>query len=105
MSDQSKYAMTGKLTAQPGRRELLASILLRAAEMVREMRGCRAYIIMEDAKDESAVWVFEMWDDKESHDASLRDERVRALISEAMPVLAGAPDGSELRVLGGHGAD
>lgn len=105
MSRQTLYAMTGRLTAQPGRREMLASILLRASEMVKEMRGCRAYIIMEDTKDESAVWVFEMWDDKESHDASLRDEWVRALISEAMPILAGAPDGSELRVLGGHGAE
>jgi len=99
------YAMTGKLTAQPGRREMLASILLRASEMVKEMRGCRAYIIMEDTKDEAAVWVFEMWDDKEAHDASLRDERVRVLINEAIPIMAGAPGGSELRILGGHGVD
>lgn len=99
------YAMTGKLSAQPGKREMLASILLRASDMVADMSGCRAYIVMEDAGDESTVWVFEMWDDKEAHDASLRDERVRALINEAMPIMAGAPSGSELRVLGGHGVD
>lgn len=97
------YAMTGKLTAQPGMRGMLASILLRASEIVSGMSGCRAYIVMEDTGDESAVWVFEMWNDKDSHDASLRDEKVRALISEAMPLLAGPPGGSELRVLGGHG--
>lgn len=99
------YAMTGKLSAQPGKRGQLAEILLRASRMVSEMQGCRAYIILEDVKDESAVSVFEMWDDKESHDASLRDANVRALIAEAMPILAGSPSGSELRVLGGHGVN
>ncbi len=97
------YAMTGKLSAQPGKRGQLAEILLRASRMVAEMQGCHAYIILEDVKDEAAVSVFEMWADKESHDASLRDQNVRALIAEAMPILAGAPSGSELRVLGGHG--
>ncbi|MBN8656969.1 MAG: antibiotic biosynthesis monooxygenase [Anaerolineae bacterium] len=99
------YAMTGKLSAQPGKRGQLAEILLRASRMVAEMQGCRAYIILEDVKDEAAVAVFEMWDDKESHDSSLRDANVRALIAEAMPILAGAPSGSELRVLGGHGVN
>lgn len=99
------YAMTGKLLAQPGKRGQLADILLRASRMVAEMQGCRAYIILEDLQDESSVVVFEMWDDKESHDASLRDANVRALIAEAMPILAGAPSGSELRVLGGHGVN
>ncbi len=99
------YAMTGKLSAQPGKRGQLAEILLRASRMVAEMQGCHAYIILEDVNDESAVLVFEMWADKESHDASLRDENVRALIAEAMPILAGAPSGSELKVLGGHGVN
>lgn len=97
------YAMTGHLSAQPGRRAELASILLRASALVATMPGCHAYLILEDVKDENIISVFEMWDDKESHDASLRDERVRALIAEAMPLMAGVPSGSELRVLGGHG--
>ena len=97
------YAMTGKLSAQPGKRGQLAEILLHASKMVAGMQGCRSYIVLEDVQAESTLWVFEMWDDKESHDASLRDENVRALIGEAMPILAGAPDGAELHVLGGHG--
>ena len=99
------YVMMGKLLAQPGKRGQLADILLRASRMVAEMQGCRAYIILEDLQVVSSVVVFEMWDDKESHDASLRDANVRALIAEAMPILAGAPSGSELRVLGGHGVN
>jgi quinol monooxygenase YgiN len=99
------YAMTGKLFTQPGKREQLVEIRLLASKIVAGMQGCHAYIILEDATDDSAVWVFEMWADKESHDASLRDKNVRALIAEAMPILAGAPSGSELRVLGGHGVN
>lgn len=98
-----KFAQTGKLTAQPGRRAQLAEILLRASNMVSVMPGCQAYIVLEDTKDGDAVWVFEIWDDKEMHDASLRVESVRALIAEAMPILAAPPEGSELQVLGGYG--
>lgn len=97
------YAMTGKLTAQPGKRTQMTDILLRAADVVSGLPGCKMYIVCEDMSNENAVWVFEMWDDKNAHDASLKDERVRALIGEARPFIGGAPDGAELRVAGGHG--
>jgi quinol monooxygenase YgiN len=97
------YAMTGKLTAQAGRRDQLVDILKRAADLVGGMHGCRMYIVTEDLANETTVWVFEMWGDKEAHDASLTDERVRSLIDEAMPLMDGAPGGAELRVAGGYG--
>lgn len=97
------YAMTGKLKAQDGKRPELVNILTRAAQLVSGMTGCRMYIVSEDVADENAVWVFEMWDDKSSHDDSLKDERVRALFGEARPILSGAPEGAELRVAGGFG--
>ncbi|MBI5932736.1 MAG: antibiotic biosynthesis monooxygenase [Chloroflexi bacterium] len=91
------------MTAQSGKRSDLVNILKRAAQLVGEMIGCRMYIVSEDVADENAAWVFEMWDDKTSHDESLKDERVRALIGEARPILSGAPEGAELRVAGGFG--
>ena len=97
------YAMTGKLTAQTGKRPVLVNILTRASHLVGEMAGCRRYIVSEDAANETTVWVFEMWDDKLSHDESLKNEQVRALIAEARPILVGAPEGAELRVAGGFG--
>lgn len=92
------YAMTGTLIAQAGKRDLLVSILVRASALVLTMPGCKAYIVLEDLKDEHAVAVFEIWDDKATHDASLQDPQVRSLIAEAMPILAGAPSGGEHRV-------
>jgi len=97
------YAMTGILTAQTGKRGALVQILLRASSIVSQFAECRAYIVNEDITDEACVWVFEIWDDKESHDMSLKNERVRFLITDAMPLLNGSPVGAELRVMGGHG--
>jgi len=97
------YAMTGKLVAQAGKRDALVEILLRASAVVSYFSECRAYIVNLDVTDETCIWVFEIWDDKESHDMSLKDERVRSLIAEAMPLMGGAPSGSELMVVGRHG--
>jgi quinol monooxygenase YgiN len=97
------YAMTGKLTSQPGQRTALVDILKRAADLVDGLPGCRMYIVCEDISNETTVWVFEMWDDKQAHDDSLKDEHVRGLIAQARPLLGGAPAGAELRVAGGHG--
>jgi len=97
------YALTGKLTAQDGKRNALVEILLRAAIVVGQLPECHAYIVNEDIADEACVWVFEIWDSKEGHDASLKDDRVRSLIAEAMPFMGAAPGGSELRVMGGYG--
>ncbi len=97
------YAMTGKLVAQAGKRSKLVEILMRASSVVAELQGCHAYIVNEDVADETCVWVFEIWDDKEAHDVSLQDDRVRSLIVEASPLIIGAPGGAELTVVGGHG--
>ncbi len=91
------------LSAQPGKRDELAAILEQAAQVVGKMAGCRLYLVNEDVGDEVTVWIYEAWDNKAAHDASLQDDRVRALIGQAMPMLGGAPDGSELRLRGGHG--
>lgn len=97
------YAMFGKLAAHPGKRCEFAGILSRAADVVAQLPGCRMYIIHEDLSDADTLWVYEAWDDKESHDESLNHTQVRALISEAMPLMAGAPQGSELMIVAGHG--
>lgn len=97
------YAMAGKLIAQKGRRNELVQILNQAASLVGYLPACRLYIVSEDASNEDHVWIFEMWDDKNAHDLSLKDEQVRALITKAMPLMGAAPDGVELRVAGGHG--
>jgi quinol monooxygenase YgiN len=99
------YGMTGKLSAQPGKRKAFVNILLKSADIVGSLPGCRLYAVAEDLADETTIWVMEIWDDKESHDESLKNDQIRSLIAEAMPLMAGKPKGVELTVMGGHGID
>jgi quinol monooxygenase YgiN len=97
------YAMTAKFVAQTGKRDAVVEILLCASNVVSQLPGCRAYTVNEDIADATCVLIFEIWDNKEAHDSSLKDERVRFLIAAAMPLMDGTPSGAELRVSGGYG--
>ncbi len=104
--NQQMDALTlhGKLTAKPGKGAALASLLLRAADLVSEAKGCRLYLISQDPEAPEDIWVTEVWDSAEDHQASLQIPAVRALIGEAMPLLEGQPQsGQRLTMLGGHG--
>jgi quinol monooxygenase YgiN len=84
------YGMQGKLTAHPGKRDEFIQIFLRAASLVGQLPTCHLYTVSKDLADENGIIVIELWHDKAAHDASLQDATVRALISEAMPLMAGA---------------
>ncbi|WKN43447.1 putative quinol monooxygenase [Tunicatimonas pelagia] len=100
----NKYGLHGKLTATGGKGEQLATILLEASRLVASAKGCHLYLVSQDQAHPDDVWITEVWDSKEDHDHSLKDEKVRALITQAMPLLAGKPEkGQVLDVLGGAG--
>ncbi|HEY0054022.1 MAG TPA: antibiotic biosynthesis monooxygenase [Pedobacter sp.] len=102
----NKYLLHGKLTAQSGRGEELASILLEASKLISTAQGCILYVIGKDKDDDVSVWITEIWDSKEDHDNSLNVDGVKELISKAIPLLAGPPQkGQELELLGGKGID
>jgi quinol monooxygenase YgiN len=75
---QQMYGLIGSLTAVPGRRDDLIAIL---SDAVSNMPGCLSYIIARDSSDETTIWVTEVWDSKESHDASLSLQSVTKAIS------------------------
>ena len=55
------YGLIGKMTATPGQREALISLLLEGTE---GMPGCLSYIVARDVKEENAIWITEVWDNK-----------------------------------------
>ncbi|MGE3961182.1 MAG: putative quinol monooxygenase [Dehalococcoidia bacterium] len=95
------YGYFGTMRVQPGRREEVLAILLRASESLREV-GCHAYVVGV-ADDPDVVCVSELWESKEAHDASLELPATRAAIAEAMPMLTGEFTGHEMTVRGGLG--
>jgi quinol monooxygenase YgiN len=92
-----------RFSARPGRGDELAAILLEAADGVRALGACLLYMVSRSPDDGDAVWVTEAWTDRAAHDASLQDPGARELIGRAMPLLAGAPEATELAPLGGKG--
>lgn len=100
----NKYGLHGKLAAKEGNQADLAKILLRASVIVAASKGCHIYLISIDPKNNRDVWVTEVWDTKEDHDNSLQNQKVKELITEAMPLLDKLPEqGQEFTILGGVG--
>jgi len=99
-----KYGLHGKLNTKKGKADELAQILIEASQIVSKARGCKLYTISKDPTEPDAVWVTEIWDSKEDHDASLSLPEVRSLISRAIPLINGTPSGGQtLEVIGGFG--
>ena len=94
------HGLIGKMLAAPGQRDALVALLL---EGTGAMPGCLSYVVATDPADENAIWLTEVWDSKESHQASLALPAVRATIAKARPLIAGFEKGTETRPVGGVG--
>jgi quinol monooxygenase YgiN len=94
------YGRIGKITCQPGQRELLVSALLQGTQ---DMPGCRSYVVATDPEDENGVWVTEVWDTPEQHRASLQLPSVQQAIATARPVITGFAHSFETTPVGGVG--
>ncbi|MBV8571659.1 MAG: antibiotic biosynthesis monooxygenase [Acidobacteriaceae bacterium] len=79
------YGLIVKLTVIPGKREDLIGILKESAA---EMPGCFSYVVAEDAADENAIWVTEVWNSPASHDASLLLPAVKNAIPRARELVS-----------------
>lgn len=95
-----------KFTAQPGRGDQLAELLLRAADSLRELAGCELYVINRSASEPDVVWVTELWLSQDALDASLEQLRTddgKAQVAEVMALVAEPPEQFEVEPLGGVG--
>ena len=94
------YGLIGKMNAKPGERDALAAILLGGTG---SMPGCLSYIIASDPADPDGLWITEVWDSQESHQASLKLPAVQAAIAKGRPLIAGFSNRVETTPLGGYG--
>jgi quinol monooxygenase YgiN len=98
------YGLQGTMIAKPGQRDALLALLLEGSRGP-AMPACRIYIVSDVPTEPDTVAILEVWDDKAAHDASLQLERVRSLIAQARPLIAGMGGSLELRPIGGQGLD
>lgn len=94
------YGLIGKMLCVAGERDTLIDILLASSN---NMRGCHSYIIAKDNENESAIWITEVWDSAESHQASLQLPQVQAAIAKARPLITGFGERFETEPVGGFG--
>lgn len=80
------YELIGKMIAISGQRDTLIAILL---ENATGMPGCLSHIVTKDPADADAIWITEVWDNADSHQASLSLPTVRDAITRARPLIAG----------------
>jgi quinol monooxygenase YgiN/mannose-6-phosphate isomerase-like protein (cupin superfamily) len=95
-----------KFTAQPGRGDEVAELLLAAAESLRDTAGCELYLISRSSSDPDVVSVNELWMSQEALDGSLEQlstDEGKARIAEIIALLAEPPELTELEPLGGVG--
>ena len=96
------YGCIASMRTQPGSRDEVVSILLSAADGLREA-GCDLYVVGLSHDDDVTIWVTEVWQTKEHHDASLELPEAKSAISKARPMLTGEFTKQELSVPGGMG--
>lgn len=96
------YGLIGRIVAVSGRRDDLARILL---EGTQSMPGCLSYVVATDGSDPDALWVTEVWTDRDSHRASLSLPSVQAAIAQGRPLISAFETRTETTPLGGHGLE
>ena len=94
------FGLITKIRATPGARPKLASILIEASTA---MPGCRSYVVAADATDPDALWITEVWDSAQLHQASLQLAQVREAMTVGRPLIAGFGDRFQTTPLGGTG--
>jgi len=99
-NEERMYGLAGKMISVNGKRDELIAILLKG---IAGMPGCLSYVIAKDADDFDALWVTEVWADKESHAASLSVPSVQQAIAKGKPFIAGFGERFETMPVGGHG--
>jgi quinol monooxygenase YgiN len=93
------YGVIGKLRSVPGARIELIDTLTAPGTMP----GCLRYIVSEDLEDEDGVWVTEIWESAEAHQASLELPEVQAAIAAGRALIAGFETRATTRPIGGIG--
>ncbi len=94
------YGLIGQMLAAPGKRDELLAIL---GESTAGMPGCLSYVIAKDPANADALWITEVWTDKDAHAASLKLPAVQAAIAKARPIIAGFPQHFETEPVAGQG--
>ncbi|MFT2815553.1 putative quinol monooxygenase [Leifsonia sp. A12D58] len=93
------FANAGTLGVIPGKRDELVAHLTQRSDALTQI-GCLAYEVGVNDDDPDTVFVVELWESAEAHQASLALPEVQASIAAARPLLSGSFGGFHFNVVG-----
>lgn len=94
------YGLIGKMLCVEGKRDELASILVKG---IAGMPGCLSYIVANDNIDPNALWITEVWLTQTDHKSSLALPSVQEAIKQGRPFITGFGERFETTPIGGQG--
>lgn len=95
------YAVNGKLVAQKDKGNELLDYLLVAAKEMEKVENCFCYIVGMNKDELDSVYVYEVWENKQAHQDSLKLHAVKQLITQAMPIIKDMESFPSLEIYGG----
>ena len=93
MSGGNMFSVFGRMTALPGRRDELITLLLEGLHAGGDDSGLLSYSLNTAFDDPDTIWLTQLWIDKEAHDATTRSEPVASVTRRVPPLLAEQPEG------------
>jgi len=81
------YGLIVKLTAAPGRRNDLITML--GGDDSHTIPGCLSFIVAEDNTDPDILWVTEVWESQTAHETSLSAPAADDRFKDACTILIG----------------
>ena len=79
------WGMIARITTVSGKRQEMIDLLRQSAA---GMPGCLSYVVAEDAAQNDVLWVTEVWQSQQDHDASLSLRQVQEAMPRARPLIA-----------------
>lgn len=98
------FAQYVKFTALAGQGEKLAQILLSVAKEMNNVDGCLLYVVNTTPESTDIVWVTEVWQSKEEHQASFQLAFSQKALAKGKGLMVNV-ESIELVPMGGKGMD
>jgi quinol monooxygenase YgiN len=99
----SKVIVLAKIPVQDGKRADVVAGMAPMMDHVEAEAGTLEYILCEDAGDENAVWMYEVYADQAAFEAHSGSDVMKSLGGAIGPLLAGRPELTFLSPVRGKG--
>lgn len=94
------FGLISKIKSVADQRDALIAVLVDATSA---MPGCLSYVVARDGAEADVIWITEVWENRERHQASLSLPSVQQAIAKGRPLIAGFAARYETQPVGGQG--